>query len=137
MCTPAGNYGSVPASYRFVGGRRRYNRMRREVADERRWKISEYLKGVDFNVLFFGKGLAGSLAASLGVHRTTVWRDLKAILGLSPRYINYTSNDEVLYTTVQAYPYGRILEVLDPDGYLIKGKERRDILKKVRRGRRR
>jgi hypothetical protein len=88
-------------------------------------------------LLFLGR-LSGSLARAFGVHRTTIWRDLRRIL-IPPAYSFHGPDGELLFTLTRACQGGPVLSVEDADGNEIRGKARRDILKSLPRyhGRRR
>src|SRR5579859_1755565 len=64
------DYRSVPAAYRFVGGRRHYNRQRREAAEARRRRLLDLICAAE------EKPYQRQLARALGVHEATVSRDL-------------------------------------------------------------
>ena len=121
---------------RRAGGRRRYNAMRRRKADARRVAIAEVLDGLGLVALFARRGLSVRLAAALGVHRTTVWRDLQRIL--SPPECHFVNADgEELFSVTRACQGGPVVSVTDPEGNEIRGAARRQILRLLPRYRRR
>ena len=61
-----------------AGGRRRYNRERQLFAELRRSQLIGLI--IQGRHGFFDHGLRTRLAARLGVHRTTIGRDIEAIL---------------------------------------------------------
>jgi hypothetical protein len=61
---------------RRAGGRRRYNLTRRFEAMRRQWRIVDLLSTGAYE----GRGRQSRIAEQLGVHRSTVSRDLRAIL---------------------------------------------------------
>jgi hypothetical protein len=66
------DFSHVPAAWRFVGGRRHYNRTRRRAAEERRRRL------IDLYCQLDGQGqrvTQRQLAEALGVHESTVSRD--------------------------------------------------------------
>lgn len=63
---------------RRAGGRRRYNRERQLDALVRQYHLIELI--IQGRHGFFDHGLRSKLAARLGVHRTTIGRDIAAIL---------------------------------------------------------
>ena len=67
-------------AHRRVGGRNRYNAMRKRKAEARRRAIAKWLDEQPPEVAFFGRGLPDLLAPILGVSRSQVWRDLQLIL---------------------------------------------------------
>ena len=114
-------------AHRRASGRRRYNAMRRRRADERRAAILAVVAANPVAALL-GRGLTVSLAAAYGVHRTTIWRDLQAVL-YGGRVVNYVCDGELLYSVRWAYRGGPALAVLDADGRKITGPLRRRIVK--------
>lgn len=128
-----GSWAAKDAVIRRAGGRRRYNAQRRQQAEERRARILAWMGEQESLVPFLlARGLAAPLAAAFGVHRTTAWRDLKLIL-LRPKEWRYRNDDGVHLFSVFKEPGGRIVRVEDPDGKLIRGQARRDILRRIRR----
>jgi len=63
-------------AHRRAGGRRRYNAWRRFAQLHRRHLLSEALQETGM-----GRGYQSQLARRLGVHRSTVHRDVQALLG--------------------------------------------------------
>lgn len=64
---------------RRAAGRRRYNAVRQLRADLRRAEVVRLAHGLGIG--FSARGTCSRLAAQLGVHRSTVARDVRAILG--------------------------------------------------------
>ncbi|MHC4716929.1 MAG: hypothetical protein ACYS5V_08170 [Planctomycetota bacterium] len=116
---------------RRAGGRRRYNAERRERVWERRNAILRWLKDHP-TAMFFNRGVPGALAPVFGVHPSTIWRDLKALLW-PPVYRYIGSDGEVLFAVTREYPGGPVVSVEDPDGNEIHGKARREIIKRLPR----
>ena len=71
-------------AYRRAGGRRRYNAERARERERRRDRVAAI--AVELGPRFFARGAQAEIARRLGVHRSTVCRDLEEILAeLSPR----------------------------------------------------
>ena len=70
-----------------AGGRRRYNAWRRFLADERRIEIGRLLAQRGF-----GWGIQRQLAQEVGVHPSTITRDLKKMFG-SPGAVGERSDN--------------------------------------------
>lgn len=114
-------------AYCRAGGRRRYNAERQRRADQRRVIVA----GMLWQLLFRKRGLIGALARHLGVHRSTIWRDVKRLTW--PHETNYIDQQgNTLWTIQRAYRKGPILNVTDPDGNEIRGAARRDILRRLK-----
>ena len=123
--------------HKRAGGRRRYNAQRRRRAEARRAAIDEWL-GEHPAAMFFPGGLPGLLAPAFGVHPSTIWRDLQVLLRPARQYSFY-GKGKLFFTLYREYPGGPVVGLEDPDGNEIRGKARRDILKRLPRyfGRRR
>lgn len=67
---------SPEASARRAGGRRRFNRQRQEDAAARRYLVATMLPeaGLEY-------GVQSEIAEALGVHRSTISRDIQWLLG--------------------------------------------------------
>jgi hypothetical protein len=76
------NNWSFPTSnseaYRRAGGRRHYNHWRQTLALIRRTKVSRLLRRYPL----FQRGTVTGIARELGVHPSTICRDIKALLKL-------------------------------------------------------
>ena len=71
-------------AYHRAGGRRRYNAERARERIRRRDRVAAI--AVELGPRFFTRGAQAEIARRLGVHRSTVCRDLEEILAeLSPR----------------------------------------------------
>jgi hypothetical protein len=64
------DWSHVPERFRFVGGRRHFNRLRREAAEVRRRKLIDLVCAAD------EKPYQRQLARALRVHESTISRDL-------------------------------------------------------------
>ena len=106
--------------------------MRRKRAETRRAAITEALQGMGSPLCFLNRGLVPALAGAFGVHRTTIWRDLKCILG-GQQYNFRGSDGELLFSVTRAYSGGPILNVTDANGNEIRGAGRRSILRQLPR----
>lgn len=69
--------GGNTAISRFASGRRRHNRRRQFAALSRRVKVAHMLAGTDPAELRYG--FKSRAAKELGVHRSTIARDLKTL----------------------------------------------------------
>jgi len=83
-------------------------------------------------VMLGSRGVTVALARAFGVHRSTAWRDLQWIVGLSPSCDCYVRGEHV-YSFTRACQSGPIISVTDPDGYEIRGAARRRILRALPR----
>ena len=115
-----------------AGGRRRYNAMRKREADFRRKKIM-YIAGQQPNpcVLIMSGSFKSYLANILGVHRTTIWRDVQRLM--FPSICDFYDNGEFVYRITKACQGGPVVSVKDAEGNEIRGAARRYILKQVPR----
>ena len=114
-----------------AGGRKRYNAQRRKRADARREALAEVISRNPLMPLVV-RGSITALAGAFGVSPSTISRDLRYIV-FGGSVCNFTSNGELLYTVTRAYPGGPVISITDPDGYEIKGKARKRILKTLPR----
>ena len=73
------------------------------------------------------RGSITALAGAFGVSPSTISRDLRYILFGGSVY-NFVSDGELVYSVTRAYPGGPILSITDPEGYEIRGEERKKIL---------
>jgi hypothetical protein len=64
---------------RRAAGRRHYNAVRQARAEQRRQKVLDLAR--NWGVSLVEPGVQGALARQLGVHRSTISRDVAAILG--------------------------------------------------------
>jgi hypothetical protein len=73
--------------HRFIGGRRAYNRRRQDLAIWRRLRVVQMLAAVDVGQ----RGWKAEIARELGVHRTTIGRDLRWITSyvVSPSRVDH------------------------------------------------
>jgi hypothetical protein len=98
---------SPEVAYKRAAGRRRINRQRQNEAARRRQLIAEYLfvQGRMFQV-----GIRSILATKLGVHRTTVGRDIKQLL----RAGSYACSHCGAMVTLPADPLDPFYDRADP-----------------------
>jgi hypothetical protein len=123
--------------WRFVGGRRRFNAERRRKAAARREELCRLCQGDPSIALFTGLlghggrgGLVEGLARQLGVHRTTIMRDVRWLCALGP-IVNVHRRDGTTLCEIQlAYRGGPVISLTDADGKEIRGRERRDLLRR-------
>ena len=75
---------SAPADWstvcRRAAGRRAYNARRSFMRAQRRWELVQALRKYRGPRGFLTRGVQTELAAALGVHRSTICRDIKALL---------------------------------------------------------
>ena len=127
----------VPAAYRFVGGRRRYNAARRRAADARREAIAAFILQHPMMSLL-PRRHATTLARLFGVHPTTIGRDFQRVI-YPPRELAYYANGELVFTVYRACAGGPVIRLTDARGRRIRGRARLDILRRFQlrsRGRR-
>ncbi len=74
------------------------------------------------------RGLAASLARSLGVHRSTILRDIARSF-YAPRMCEFRCNGQLLYTVGREWGGGPVVSVVGPDGNEIQGEARRNIIR--------
>lgn len=67
---------SPEAAARRAGGRRRYNRQRQDAAAVRRYLVAQMLPETGWEY-----GVQSEIAEALGVHRSTISRDIRWLFG--------------------------------------------------------
>ena len=116
---------------RRAAGRRRYNALRRQRVQERRAAIAAWFEKNPVAWLFC-RGVPVALAPTFGVHPSTIWRDLQALL-YPPRQCDFWCNGVLQYTVYRDYPGGPVVSLTDADGNEIRGQRRWAILRRLPR----
>ena len=139
-----------PALFRVIGGRRRYNAMRRRKAEGRReslraWlnerdqpEFETFMEWLDWRIRTWGKvfptrGAMKEAARVFSVHRSTICRDIQRINGYGIPIDLIDRDGTFLCSFQRACQGGPVGRMYDAFGRRIKGAARRAMLRRIPR----
>ena len=129
-------FSDVPALFRVIGGRRRYNAERRRKAEARRERLYEWLDRSDLLDLWGEPATRGAIkqaAQAFGVHPSTICRDVQRLNGVVTRFEAHGRDGAFLGRFERVCSGGPVGRMYGDCGRRRKGAARRAMLRRIPR----